>query len=342
MNKSPQKQNRIAQFVRLAVNGGLIAGCVVFGSAAHAGISFQFDYGTDNGIGFWDVSEGLTRRNAMDTASDAFSRMFGSHFSNSATIMLSATATNDINSNVLAYAGSEAFTTGVQGFTVNEIVRTKALTGVDGNGGTADGVVGVNFAQPWHYTLASDAPADKYDFYSTIYHEFTHALGFSSTISKDGQSFASNQWGGYDQFLVDKNGSRVINTSTFALNQGVWNAASVGSTGSGADHVAGMYFDGTFAKAANGGKAVALYSPETWAGGSSISHTDDDSAAFAGTMMNAAGPKGPWPRDYTAIEVAMMRDLGYSVVAVPEPESYAMMLAGLSLLGVIARRRRKA
>ena len=148
--------------------------------------------------------------------------------------------------------------------------------------------------------------------------------------------------GAYDQFLVDKNGTRVINTSTFELNQGVWDAASTGSRGTGVDHVAGMYFDGSFAKAANGGKAVALYSPGTWSGGSSISHTDDDSLTLAGTMMNAAGPMGPWPRDYSKIEVAMMRDLGYSVVAVPEPESYAMMLAGLSLLGVIARRRRKA
>ena len=32
-------------------------------------------------------------------------------------------------------------------------------------------------------------------------------------------------------------------------------------------------------------------------------------------------------------------NFAYSVTAVPEPESYAMMLAGLGLMGAIARRR---
>jgi hypothetical protein len=32
----------------------------------------------------------------------------------------------------------------------------------------------------------------------------------------------------------------------------------------------------------------------------------------------------------------------YEVTAVPEPETYAMLLAGLGLVGAMARRRRKA
>jgi hypothetical protein len=37
----------------------------------------------------------------------------------------------------------------------------------------------------------------------------------------------------------------------------------------------------------------------------------------------------------------MIANAAYSVVAVPEPETYAMMLMGLGLLGFVARRRKQ-
>lgn len=102
-----------------------------------------------------------------------------------------------------------------------------------------------------------------------------------------------------------------------------------------------MFFNGSFAVAANGGNAVGLFTPNPWEDGSSVSHTDDDNPAIKGQMMTAKGPTGPWPRDYSAIEVGMMRDLGYiAVTAVPEPQTYAMMLLGVGLIGAIARRRK--
>lgn len=333
------EQGRMTRLARTMVNSGLLLGCLAFGTTAQASINFTFDYGSDNGVGFWEGNGfGLARQNAMTEASTAFATMFGSHFSNSATILMAATATNLPLSTNLASAGSEAMTSGVAGFTVNEIVRTKVLTGVDANGAAADGFVNVNFGQPWNLT-AGTTSTSQYDFYSTIFHEFTHALGFSSSIEKDGSSFyGSKQWSPFDQFLVDKDGNKVINSTTFALDQTVWNAASVG----GASPDAGMFFNGSFAVAANNGKAVGLYTPTTWEGGSSVSHTDDQNGDIYGTMMTAQGPTGPWPRDYSAIEVGIMRDLGYTVTAVPEPETYAMLLAGLGLIGSIARRRRQA
>ncbi|MHB1083663.1 MAG: PEP-CTERM sorting domain-containing protein [Thiobacillus sp.] len=329
--------HRISHLTRVLINGGLLAGCLAFGSAAQAGIDFTFDYGANDGLGFWDPTYGAARQDAMAQSATAFSTMFGSYFSNSATILLQATATDLPSSSNLASAGSLAFSGNGAGFTVNEVVRTKALTGVDGNGAAADGFVNVNFGQPWNLSAGATSNVD-FDFYSTIFHEYTHALGFASGINQDGSPFfggstAAGEWTTYDQYLVDVNGTKVVNTD-FSLNQAVWDVASVG----GASPAGGLFFNGTFAMAANGGNPVGLYTPTTWEEGSSVSHTDDDNPAIYGTMMTAKGPTGPWPRDYSAIEVGMMRDLGYTAVPVPEPETYAMMLAGLGLVGWAARR----
>lgn len=339
MSAVSSNSHRISLVTRMLIKSGLLASCLVVSSAAQAGILFTFDYGADTGTGFWDPTSGAARQAAMADSATAFSTMFGSHFTNSATILLQATATDSPSSSNLASAGSNAYAGNGIGFTVNEIVRTKALTGVDANGAAADGLVNVNFGQPWNLTAGATSTSD-FDFYSTIFHEYTHALGFSSSIDQDGTPFfggtkAAGEWTTYDQFLVDVNGVKVVNTD-FSLNQAVWDAASVGGSSPGA----GMFFNGAFAMAANGGNLVGLYSPATWEGGSSVSHTDDNNPAIYGTMMTAAGPTGPWPRDYSAIEVGMMRDLGYTVAAVPEPETYAMMLAGLGLVGWAARRRK--
>lgn len=338
MNPDTRNPHRIAYVVRAMVNGGLLAGCLAFGSSAQAAISFTFDYGADTGTGFWDATLGADRKAAMNTAASEFSSLFGSYFTNSGTILLDATATDDYASTNLASAGSYLAGTGTPGFGVGEVIRTKLQTGTDLTGAGADGVVDVNFGQPWQLDLNTPATGAQYDFYSTVYHEFTHALGFASLIAQDGSPFfgtkTAGEWGTYDQFLVDKNGNRVVD-NTFALNQGVWDAASVGGTSPGE----GMFWNGANAVAANGGNAVGLYSPTTWADGSSVSHLDTDNGALAGMMMLHATGTGPGARDYSAIEVGMLTDIGYTPL-VPEPETYAMMLAGLGLVGWSVRRRK--
>lgn len=326
--------------LKAALVSGVVAGLFAFGPAAHAAINFTFDYGLDTGTGFWDAADGQTRRNAMADASTAFGAMFATHFTNSATIILSATATNAPTSSNLASASSRLFTTGTEGFTVTEVVRLKALGVPVDTGGGVDGFVNVNFGQPWYYGgNAAATPSDQYDFYSTIFHEFTHALGFASVIEKDGKGLDGNQWATFDQFLVDKDGNKVIDPSTFALNQATWQTASIG----GASPAGGLFFNGANAVAANNGQLVGLFTPNPYRDGSSVSHLDDDNPALFGTMMTAEGPTGPWPRTYGAVEVGIMRDLGYTAVAaVPEPETYAMLLLGLGVVGCMARRRRQS
>ncbi len=341
MNSSTQSRGRLSRLTHLMLSSGLVAGCLAFGGSANAAISFTFDYSANTaGAGFLDATHGTDRQNALVTAGNAFSSLFGQYFTNSANIVLKVTSSDAPLSSNLASAGSEAIWDGnTNGFTYQEVVRNKLLTGSDLNGADADGSVDVNWGQPWHLDLSSDAPYGQYDFYSTVFHEFTHALGFSSSINQDGTSpFAPGKvWSAFDEFLGDKNGNRVIK-SDYSLDTAAW-AASTG----GASPAEGMFFYGAYAMAANGGNPVGLYTPTTWEGGSSVSHLDTDNPVLHEMMMTHAGPDGPSPRVFTAIEVGVLRDLGYTAVTpVPEPETYAMMLAGLGLVGWQVRRRRAA
>jgi hypothetical protein len=58
-------------------------------------------------------------------------------------------------------------------------------------------------------------------------------------------------------------------------------------------------------------------------------------------MMLATSDTGPEARNYSGVEVGILQDLGYTVTTIPEPETYAMMLAGLGLLGWVTRRKKR-
>jgi hypothetical protein len=332
-----QEQNWIAQGVRAVITGGLLAS-LLSSLAAHAAVNFQFDYADNPGTGFLDPVHGPIRQAALNTAASTFSNMFGSHFTNSGTIVLEARATNNPNSGELAAAGSELVNRGIPGFNLGEVVRTKLQTGVDLNGNRADGSVDVNFGNEWELDFNKPASNTQYDFYSTMYHEFTHTLGFASFIGEFGDpifgSPSAGNWNTFDRFIVDKNGTRIIDPATFAINQAAWDEGSVGGAGPNE----GLFFDGANAREANGGKAVSLYTPEMWEEGSSVSHLDSQDPAYANMMMLPTSAAGPYARDYSAVEAGILQDLGYTAV-IPEPEVYAMMIVGLSLLGWATRRK---
>jgi PEP-CTERM motif len=336
MSIQPKSRHTLA---RALLTGGLLASGLSFGSVAHAAISFQFNFLDGAGTGFNDTTQGASRQTALNTAATLFSTMFGNYFSNSGTIVLDATASSDPQGSTLASAGSQLSLAGgaPNGFNAGEVVKTKLLSGTDLNGASADGMVNVNFGRSWQLDPNAPVGGSEFDFYGVLFHEFTHALGFASTIQSDGTGlFSGNHWGTFDKFLTDKNGNAVITAGTFATNS-VWTTASVGGTSPDA----GLFFNGTHAVAANEGQLVGIYSPTTWSGGSSSSHLDTDNPAYAGMMMRHAVGNGSAARTYSAIEVGIMQDIGYTAVAaVPEPESCAMMFAGLGVVGCIARRRR--
>ncbi len=315
--------------LRAFLSSSLLAGCLAFGSSAHAGLVFQFTYSNDMGAPVTTAAQ----QQAIETAGTLFSTMFATHFTNSATLQFNVVSQT---SGVAAASTDATLLTSSRSV---EVVQTKVQTGFDANGATADGSIEINWAN--NFVLDPNAPVDfgagELDLFSVMAHELTHALGFASFAGLSGGTFRNK----FDEFLTNLAGQRLINEITGLINSGVFDDAALNN---------GLFI-GANALAANGGV------------GASIQGQDGDAAAFSGALSHLgsnafSAPMGGSPlnnalmlccggnfvtgqgRVYNAAEVGILADLGYSRVgSVPEPGSIALVMVGLAGL---AFRKRKA
>lgn len=324
------------RFVRTTAGSSLLAACLTFSPVTHAGLMFNFTFSG----AFLDGASGAARQGAMINAGNLFSTMFGSHFTNMATLDFNATGSDNPLSDTLASAGSNAMI--AAGFGAGEVVLNKLLSNgaIDLNGAAADGNVDVNFGAAWELdpNVNPVGPA-QFDFFAAIFHELTHALGFSSGITPagddgdgNGNNGSAGTWSKFDQFMTNCGSGSLINPGNFQTNQGVYDAAKT----------TGMCFNGANALAANGGNQVDLYAPNPYSQGSSGSHLNTDNPAYAASMMKHNRDFGNEARNYSAIEIGILADLGYTRVTannVPEPGTLALFV-GAAIAGFMARRRK--
>lgn len=301
-------------------------------SPAYGAVTFSFNFTDSPGIGFNDNTQGASRRAALLEAGNIVGSLFGSY---TATISIDVNG-SETNNDTLAAAGSNYNSpTPGTGFTSRGDVMLKILNGnaADPAPGLADGEVTWNF-QDHLWELGTDFQANEYDFISTAAHELLHAVGFASDITQAGRdSFDTAPgdagiWAPFDRWVAGASGS-IINSTDFKLDITRWNTASTGGAG------AGLRFNGPNTLAANGGLPVFIYSPTTWENGSSGSHLDD--AFYNGVfMMEAATNPGAGIRSFSAIEMAMLKDIGYALI--PEPSTTLLLLSSMGLLGFRRRR----
>ncbi|WKJ89891.1 PEP-CTERM sorting domain-containing protein [Methylomonas montana] len=314
----------------------IVAGCLALGliaQPAQAALTFSFNY-LNPGEGFDEPTVGLDRKAALNEAAG----MLGAYFSNYTANLTYDVTSYSIDKNTLASAGSGQFV--VPGSFQETIVQTKILTNgaTDGNGADADGIVDWNFFYNWG--LSDNVAADAYDFKKVAIHELLHSFGFAGNINDggvDNQGAApgsQGSWATFDNFLTDASGNRLIGTG------GVFDSTKVAALTGGSGSV---LFNGANAVAANGGLGVNIFAPTTWTGGSSLSHLDDDTTAFAELIMASTVSPGLKTREISAIELGILKDIGYTQIvapaAVPVPSAVWLMLSGLmGLLGVNRRR----
>ena len=332
--------------------GAAILVAVATANQANSAVLFNFDYRQNaNGVGFLDPLLGTERQNALQDAADAW----GTQFDHNATITLSVTSSSNPQSNTLASAGSQiiGFSNNTfAGFGSGDVIRRKVLSdgNEDLNGSSNDGILNFNWGQNWGLSSnPNDVNSSEFDFYSVVFHELNHALGFSSFIAEDGTDpfdnpNIANVWSKFDQFIVDMNGNPVIDPNTGLLNQAIWDAGSTG----GASPGAGLFFNGPNALAANSGSSVGmglgLYTPTTFNEGSSVGHLDDENPLYEDLLMSALVGTGASARALSPIEKGIFQDLGYRFVSdstnnptsVPTPS----LLGGLIAFGLKLSRKR--
>jgi VCBS repeat-containing protein len=293
----------------------------IAGTSQKAKMTFVFNYTT--GSQYWTPEA----KNALQSAANTVASYIV--VGKPVTLTFDVTAEKSPLSSTLASTGSDLISASAGFF--NTVVQNKILTGVDSNGSAADGYVDVNFGTPWAY--GDSVGSSQYDFTSTAMHELLHAFGFLSYVEAPGSSWNSRgtNWTTFDSFIVTNNQTKAIGTAT---NKNRWNTAyNKNLTGSNA----GLYFNGVNAIAANGGLLVPLYTPNPWESGSSVTHLDDSTFTGAKSqLMNAMADTGKGIRTISAIELGILKDIGYTVIPAPATAS-TLLLVGF----VFLRRRRR-
>lgn len=276
-------------------------------------VRYSFNY--TSGSQYW-TPEAM---NALQYAADKIASYLV--VSQPVTLTFDVTGYNSPGSNTLASAGSD-----IRGFTPGyyySVIQNKLISGADSNFFLSDGVINVNFGQSWSF--GDDVGYGQYDFVSVMMHEMMHAYGFRSYLDEAGNNNGT-QWALFDSGIVDWNGTSVINDS-YRFNT-AFNDNLTGGNG-------GLYFVGSHAMSAYGGRLVPLYTPYIWDAGSSASHLDDETFSyFDPQLMEAMAESGPRMRELSAIEQGILQDLGYTISA---PAWSSMMFIGF---GFFIRRRK--
>jgi len=209
----------------------------------------------------------------------------------------------------------------------NGRVFEHATTGIDPDPGQDVGIR-FDFGFNWNLELDELAPGER-DLFSIALHEVTHTMGFASRISAAGVSRISGTDPGVFSVL---NMFMARGDGTLLFGEGGDFIGSLDDLTS--DDV---YFIGPNAMAANDGQPVKLFAPVTFGGGSSLSHLDPS----AGGVMRPGSGVPELRRTYSTVELGILADIGWTLHAVPEPSTFALVGLGSAVLVYSGWRRRR-
>lgn len=278
--------------------------------------AFHISYVADGDQDLWGAkcqSFPSAARGALNTAANIWARLLHSQ----APVTIRA-CMGDFgeNSQTLGYSGGGAYLRDFSGATrantwfVSSLAN--ALNGGDILPSDYDMHITFNSNLPgvyhWNYRIDGNADSDEYDFLTVALHEICHGLGFAGSM--DG----TFSWGIegypliYDVFTRDTFGTRLIDyneSSPYTLAE----ALTMGR----------VYFHGSQAMAANGGKRVELFTPNSWMSGSSYSHLDMNFNRTPDRLMVYMLGLGYATHSPGPVTLGLLKDLGWAKAAVGPP-----------------------
>jgi hypothetical protein len=258
---------------------------------------------------------------AAKTAFNAAAAIWANTLKSSVPITINACWADLGSPSILGYSGGQPqhrnFAGAPKASTWYQDSLANSIAGSDLTPGSFDMNITYNNGFSWYFGTDSNPPVDQYDLVTVAAHEIGHGLNFSGMATYSGGTGSFGYDGSpnvYDTFM-ESGAGKALTTYTNP-------STALGTLLTSND----LWFNGTNAKAANGGIRLKMYAPSTWAGGSSYSHLDY--TTFAGTsnsMMVYAVAPGAANHSPGAVTKGLMKDLGWQLATgtstVPTPQS---------------------
>lgn len=201
------------------------------------------------------------------------------------------------------------------------VALAEMLAGQQFNGDSADIIISVNSAQTnWYFGTDGNTPAGKFDFVSVILHEIAHGLGFLPSF--DATTYPNGSWGNLSG--RDAGYKTIYDSRCIFGTQHNFPAYNLTNTTSYPNPSSSLYsaltsdnvfYDGDATYSFTGSALPKLYAPSTWAGGSSISHLDENRypPGDLNSLMTVAIDSAEAIHSPGIMTLCMLKDLGWSV-----------------------------